>query len=362
MDYHDCFSKNMLFPLDAMELHGKKWYQENPAIDMQKPYNIREFSSYFRESDDIVKSLAKRSRILISHQDEAAVFQTEKDIEITPYQRYFPCLWHSHECFELLCICEGSCTAFFDGETASLSKGDVLIISSGAVHAISAASDSCIGLHLVLRQSTFERSFINILDGESILAEFFRRTMQPDCAYPFLLFKTKCNQRLFNILADLYHEFTYNYQFRDHMLNNIMESFFLNLMRYHQNNIVLPKHPGEYKAEKIFHILRYIENHFATLSMDELEAVFGYSPRQLQRLIHTSSGRTYRELVSDLKIKRAEELLSKSNMSLNEIAEKCGYSDERTFSFAFKRQKGITPSAYKRNLSGSFIRSCTDCR
>ena len=45
---------------------------------------------------------------------------------------------------------------------------------------------------------------------------------------------------------------------------------------------------------------------------------------------------------------RAAQLLRENELSVGEVARSCGYPDPLTFSKAFKRTMGVTPSQYRR--------------
>ena len=58
-------------------------------------------------------------------------------------------------------------------------------------------------------------------------------------------------------------------------------------------------------------------------------------------------GVSFRDLVADVRLSRAENLL-KRGRSISQIAEELDYSDIRAFNRAFKKWKGLTPAAYAR--------------
>ena len=45
---------------------------------------------------------------------------------------------------------------------------------------------------------------------------------------------------------------------------------------------------------------------------------------------------------------RAEDLLRRTDLSLAEIAEKCGFANAFSFSRSFRREHGIPPAAYRK--------------
>jgi AraC-like DNA-binding protein len=75
-------------------------------------------------------------------------------------------------------------------------------------------------------------------------------------------------------------------------------------------------------------------------------AELGMSTRTLRNQLDRETT-SYRELLEEIRETLAEQLLSSTRMSLNEIAERLGYADASSFTAAFKRWKGISPRVYK---------------
>jgi AraC-like DNA-binding protein len=71
------------------------------------------------------------------------------------------------------------------------------------------------------------------------------------------------------------------------------------------------------------------------------------SSRHLLRLCRKECGRTLREQITHLRLTRAAAMLQNEDMKLQAIAEAVGYRDAFTFSKAFKRWSGISPSDYR---------------
>jgi AraC family transcriptional regulator len=57
---------------------------------------------------------------------------------------------------------------------------------------------------------------------------------------------------------------------------------------------------------------------------------------------------SFREYLRQLRIEKAISLLGKKSIPISDIAEHCGFSEPSNFIRCFKRQKGITPDAYRK--------------
>jgi len=74
----------------------------------------------------------------------------------------------------------------------------------------------------------------------------------------------------------------------------------------------------------------------------------GLGSRSLERRL-AAEGTTPAALLDDARRRRAEQLLRRGHADLETIAGNLGFSDRRSFTRAFKRWHGVTPSAYRRD-------------
>jgi len=75
------------------------------------------------------------------------------------------------------------------------------------------------------------------------------------------------------------------------------------------------------------------------------------SARTMRRQLQ-SAGTSYQEIVEQIRQEQAVDLLDTTTLSLGQISDTLGYSDQRSFLRAFKRWTGQSPSAYRLQLRG----------
>jgi AraC family transcriptional regulator len=85
-----------------------------------------------------------------------------------------------------------------------------------------------------------------------------------------------------------------------------------------------------------------------TPGLAELAGIAGFSPRHLTRAFRQATGRTMGDYVEEVRLDRARALLAGSDLPLKEIARKLGFATLGSFSTAFRRTAGETPTAFRR--------------
>lgn len=86
------------------------------------------------------------------------------------------------------------------------------------------------------------------------------------------------------------------------------------------------------------------------MSIDEMADSMSMSRSGFQHLYKKMFGVSVINDVISGRIERAKRLLSSTNLTVSEIAEKCGYSTEYNFMRQFKSRVGKTPTEYRRQL------------
>lgn len=87
----------------------------------------------------------------------------------------------------------------------------------------------------------------------------------------------------------------------------------------------------------------------AAAQMEGLAEELGMAPRTLHRHL-AAEGVSFRQLMEEVRQPLAEEMLA-HGMTVDEVAERLGYSEASSFTHAFKRWKGISPRTYRREAA-----------
>ena len=108
------------------------------------------------------------------------------------------------------------------------------------------------------------------------------------------------------------------------------------LLRFHENDIesILTK---DSTGNSVTEILNYLNRHYQSVTLHEAAKHFGYSTSHLSTLIKESTGRTFLQIIRDIKLNQACHALRETSLSNLAICELVGYESPEHFMRTFKK-------------------------
>jgi two-component system response regulator YesN len=93
----------------------------------------------------------------------------------------------------------------------------------------------------------------------------------------------------------------------------------------------------------------YIDRHYmdSGLSLGEVAAYINHSPSHFSTLFSQVTSQTFKEYTTNIRVKKAKELLRSTAQTSSEIAYQVGYIDPHYFSSVFKKKTGFSPKEYR---------------
>ena len=111
---------------------------------------------------------------------------------------------------------------------------------------------------------------------------------------------------------------------------------------------------ADHHAKLVADVQDYIRRHLdKRLSLNEVAAVFNFSPGYLSQLFSQNSEMSFVEFVTETRISAAKELMLGSDLKIYEISEKLGFESPFYFSKVFKKLEGVSPRSYLKKLRGA---------
>ena len=109
-----------------------------------------------------------------------------------------------------------------------------------------------------------------------------------------------------------------------------------------------PVAPGTGTEQQRFHdIRRFMEKQPGKVTRAQLEEAFHYSGDYLYKLVKRYTGLSIQDFALQISMKKAAQLLTTSDLRINEIAEQVGFHNFTQFYRAFRAAYGVTPRRYR---------------
>ena len=119
--------------------------------------------------------------------------------------------------------------------------------------------------------------------------------------------------------------------------------------RFEQSGQTLPLLNTPTRDSAVFKARRWLEQHVAEpYRLDKVAEAAAVSSRTLLRHFREVADMTPLQYLQQLRVERAKLLLEVTTVDLSGIVEQCGYEDAASFRRLFRRQTGLTPTAYRR--------------
>lgn len=101
------------------------------------------------------------------------------------------------------------------------------------------------------------------------------------------------------------------------------------------------------KDERLIAMMNYIQSNYQTITLEQMADEFHLSGPYISKYIHEKSSRTFMELVTNIRMKKARTLLKNGNMTVENIALAVGYPNVEHFNRTFRKKFNMTPVQFR---------------
>lgn len=242
-----------------------------------------------------------------------------------------------HDQFTLVVALSGSAYAIVDGSRLRLDPGTVLLIHPGQVHGYEDAEDEEVGW-----------LFVGFHHGDAGRWSTLRGQV--------LTLAAQVGEDLATMLGDHFHESAHGKRHTAASerqvalrLELILERLSADLRRR------LDRGEGLAGADLSHGFVQRVVAHVAAhlgepLNIQGVARALRCSPGHLRNEFSRHTGISLGRYIRNARMRRACVLLDTTDLDIAEIGRQCGYDSLFSFSRAFRADKGIPPSTYRRNL------------
>lgn len=305
---------------------------------------IKKISAVSKEEEKILLGAELDKNIYTSQGD--FVISSDKmtgglrDITVRTHTRYTEFPMHRHNYLEIMIVLGGSITHRIGDEIITLGEGDILILNKHVAHSINKADTPDIGVNLILSDGFVESLSKELY--ETVFSELATENSKSDGRGIFLLFSTKGNTQITNIIENLLFELT-EYSPDLQILRYTTALLFDYLSKKSEKLLRLASRlPGRDQA-RASAIKSYISTSFRSATLTELSNIMFLSVPYLSKITSEYFGKSFKRLLLEERMNRAQHLILDTDIPIGDIISSVGYENESYFHREFKRMFGETP-------------------
>lgn len=284
-----------------------------------------------------VYSFPEDVHVLSDISKELFQFQRHDDFFIVLHKEIYNHSLHTHSFFELVYMAKGTAEEYVDGQKVCLQEGDLCIHKPGTEHLISKFRDEeSVLINILMDPDAFLTYYFAPFIRDSGFNYFFSRFVTPASRESsYLLFRDTSPQTdaLIEMITATYLQ---NDASSRIICNGLFLALFGEVMRNENNN----SHSAQ--------IMNYIAEHLHDITLQGMAKQFGYHEKYVSHILRKETGRSFQQLVTEVRLSRITALLTYTDLSIENIAMEVGYKNVSSLYIRFAKYFGTTPNEYRR--------------
>ena len=288
--------------------------------------------------DSQQKSLKRTENSLVP---EASIFLQKSSVSTPGSMRNH----HYHDYYEIYYLLAGDRYYFVKDKTYHIKSGSFVLIKPYDIHSTSKANENGYERYLISFRKKFLEDFLKGTDGEILLTSFIN-------GGNVATFSEEDRVVVENILSVMLTEYQRKQAGYLQFLKASLMQLLLIVARYGADNTGAKVGITDYfnpTHKTVSTVAAYINNHYSEdITLSTISNQFFISPCYFSRIFKETTGFSFVEYLNGVRLKEAQRLLAKTDLSVSEIGERVGYKSNTHFGRVFKASSGISPSLYRK--------------
>ena len=254
-------------------------------------------------------------------------------------------LWHWHPEIELTLITRGQMIYKVNHDSFHLLQGQALFGNSNTLHTGQMFQNQ----DCEYKSITFEPRLIYGYDNSIIYTKYCRPILQ-NSSFSAIHFdlSRKWHQNIIHILEEIVRIESERYVTCELDILAQLEQFW-KLLFLNNDNLPASTSCDKNTYNRIRQVISYIgENYDSDLTLGNISESIHVCRSECSRLFKKYMNISLFEFIAQYRIEKSLEYLINTDYSITEIAELVGFRDSNYFSKVFRRQKGCSPTKYRR--------------
>ncbi len=331
-------------------------YLQNITSVESYTFNSDETFDFVKEEYHPTNSLDLKNTMIIMEKDKEGVYTSFPNEEVIKdkftirvKRRDFFIPKHRHEYIEIVYVLEGRVIQYINRQKQELEKGDICILDKNVQHTSEALKKSDVVINMLLTPEFFDGVFMNLLSDDNHISNFIVNSLYlMNTTQKFITYHVEEKTTLHMILESLLMEYFSEKTRSMAAINGYLLIFFTELSRglTESKEEVINKLLKSLKKE----LLNYMRDNFKNCDLKTMAEYFHFHPNYLSNLIKKEFGKNLKDILMELKMTEATNMLTNTDITIENIINEVGYINNSYFYKVFKKQYGCTPADYRKGI------------
>ena len=245
---------------------------------------------------------------------------------------------HYHDCHELIYVKNGEVDFRIDKNVYRAKSGSLLVINRFEEHSTNIISSDYgrISLRIVPTIDPVEDHY---------LAHLFQIVVNRPENFSHLIEINQNRDVAEHILMELCRENENKDSYSENMCNLLFKQLLICILRNNSTPLDTDK---DKNIDLINNVKRLFETEYdKEHSLNSVSQKYHISPYYLSHIFKSVTGCSVMNYLTFCRIAQAKKLLTKTNLPINEIVSKCGFSDTSNFGRLFKKTTGLSAKDFR---------------
>lgn len=270
---------------------------------------------------------------------EIPAYSNEFPLLISKFSQ-FSFLAHWHKDIELVYVYEGQLRMSINSETKILTSGEFGICCSGDVHFYDSEDLNCKAI-LIVFSTDFIDSSISWPENSRFISPFIDHTLMHR-----LHLNGDISQKIGSLLIEISDEMSQNDPYFQIFIKSKLLEIHGILLRNIPRNTHLASLTKSYLViKKVQDVMNYVNHHFKEpITLSDAASLAGLGTSQFSKLFKSLCGMSFTAYLNNVRISKAEEILTTTTSPIIDIALECGFNSIRNFNRTYKALRHSAPS------------------
>lgn len=282
--------------------------------------------------------------------DDATLLLPGENLAISKHHRYIKIPNHRHNFIELIYVYSGTCTQLINNSNIILKTGEMCILDTNTIHSIEAVNKNDIIINCLMRTDYFDTSFFSRLSSNDLISNFLVTAIyEKKKNNNYIVFHSSNNVKIMALMQDLMCEYFDNSICSKEIIDCYIVLIFSELLKLYKKQAEESTSSTKKSfISNVSEILKFIEDNYMDLTLPYTAEKFHFHPNYLSSLLKKTTGKSFKDIIHEQKLKKACSLLKNTDKTIDTIALEVGFNNLNFFYKKFKTAYDVTPSKYRR--------------